>query len=220
MILLTTATDFEMKALLNLGEISELSCNQLVTGVGPSSTASQLTHYLSGNHKGIRGVVNFGVAGAFYQNDHRNKQPQLLDICVADREVFGDLGVCMGDAVEYLSEDVVGPVEFELVNSLFHQLTDILSKREIEYQRGTFVTVNSVSGKRARGDYLQQQWGGLCENMEGAAIAQVCTMFALEMVEMRCISNMVEDRNPAAWRLGEACEKIAMTTKKVIETLH
>ncbi len=219
MILVTAATDFEMNALLSLGEPEPTLCQYLVTGVGPTRTAQQLTRYLSDPYTEIRGVVNFGVGGAFYQNNNTTVQPQLLDICVADREVFGDLGVCMGERVEYLSEDLVGPVEFDLVNSMFQQAVDFFGNAKTDYHRGTFVTVNSVSGQRVRGDYLQKHWGGLCENMEGGAIAQVCDMFHLEMVEVRCISNMVEDRNPSSWKLAEACEKAAITTKNLLEVL-
>lgn len=219
MILVTAATDFEMNALLSLGDVAPPSYQHLVTGVGPTRTAQQLTRYLADNDTAIRGVVNFGVGGAFYQRKNKQLQPDILDICVADREVFGDLGICMGDMVEYLPEDLVGPVEFDLVNTLFHQAVNFFKSEKIDYHRGTFVTVNSVSGKRVRGDYLQQHWDGVCENMEGAAISQVCDMFELEMVELRCISNMVEDRNPSSWKLDEACEKVAVTAKKFLEAL-
>ena len=45
--------------------------------------------------------------------------------------------------------------------------------------------------------------------MEGAAVARVCHEFSLPMLEMRAISNYVEDRDPRNWRLAEACETAA-----------
>ncbi len=95
----------------------------------------------------------------------------------------------------------------------------MLKDAEIEHHSGTFISVNSVTGKRVRGEHLQQRWSGLCENMEGAAVAQVCSLFSLPLFELRCISNMVEDRNPVGWRLQEACDKMAITTNKILEEI-
>jgi futalosine hydrolase len=56
--------------------------------------------------------------------------------------------------------------------------------------------------------------------MEGAAAAQVCSMFSLDLVELRCISNMVEDRKPSAWKLEEACLRAADTTRIILKELQ
>jgi futalosine hydrolase len=44
--------------------------------------------------------------------------------------------------------------------------------------------------------------------MEGAAVARVCKEFSLPCLEIRCISNMVEDRDQAKWQLQEACTQV------------
>ena len=59
----------------------------------------------------------------------------------------------------------------------------------------------------------------LTGNMEGAAVARVCAEFSLPLLELRCISNLVEDRNPAHWRLQEACEKAARTAAVLIKNM-
>ena len=92
--------------------------------------------------------------------------------------------------------------------------------REWAAYLGNFITVNSVSGTRDRGEILQQKYNGLCENMEGAAIAQVCQEFSLPLLEVRCISNYVEDRDPARWRLQEACDKAGEIAAAVVEELN
>ncbi|MCI5143631.1 MAG: hypothetical protein D3909_18280, partial [Candidatus Electrothrix sp. ATG1] len=68
-------------------------------------------------------------------------------------------------------------------------------------------TVSCASGTQHRGDQLGRQFCGLCENMEGAAVVRVCEEFTLPCLEVRCISNMVEDRDREKWRLREACGK-------------
>ena len=85
---------------------------------------------------------------------------------------------------------------------------------------GTFVTVSAVSGTRARGENLRQQWQGLCENMEGASVARVAEAFDLPFLEVRAISNMVEDRNPQDWRLEEACAVAADAASCLLRELE
>lgn len=220
MILVTAATEIEMNALLDQLQGSALSFLHLVTGVGLAQTAQRLTQFLCENSIPIEGVVNFGVGGGFFSPANKASEPRVLDICVADREVFGDLGICMEDSVDYLPEELVGPVTFDIKNPLYHRCVAILRDAEIEHRNGVFITVNSVSGRKARGQYLQSRWDGLCENMEGAAVAQVCSMFSLDLFELRTISNMVEDRDPSAWKIKEACLKAADTTRKILETLN
>jgi futalosine hydrolase len=55
--------------------------------------------------------------------------------------------------------------------------------------------------------------------MEGAAVAFVCKEFQLPCVEMRCISNVVEDRNLDNWQLQEAIEKVCSVAKIVLDNL-
>ncbi|BHH84129.1 futalosine hydrolase [Desulforhopalus sp. 52FAK] len=220
MILVTAATEFEMNALLAETGAVDLPFLTLVTGVGPVKTAYYLTRYLSETTHNIAGVVNFGVGGGFFHPSDQSRTPKLLDICIAEREVFGDLGVSMGETIDYLPEDLVGPIEFDLNNGLVNQAVTFVESAGIEYLQGTFITVSSVSGTRVRGDYLQKKWNGLCENMEGAAVAQVCSMFPLDLFELRCVSNMVDDRNVSEWKLEAACNKAAITTHKILQALH
>ena len=51
---------------------------------------------------------------------------------------------------------------------------------------------------RARRE-LEERYHGLCENMEGAAVAQVAACHGVPWLEVRGISNMVEDRDLSKW---------------------
>jgi futalosine hydrolase len=66
---------------------------------------------------------------------------------------------------------------------------------------------------------LAARFGGLCENMEGAAVARVCAAFDLPCLELRSISNRVEDRDTGRWRLKEACAKAGAAVARVLEHL-
>jgi futalosine hydrolase len=52
--------------------------------------------------------------------------------------------------------------------------------------------------------------------MEGAAVAMVCNTFKVPCVELRCISNMVEDRDTANWMLEDAIDEICWVVEVVL----
>jgi len=97
---------------------------------------------------------------------------------------------------------------------------NVLEKNSISYHQGNFITVMSVSGTRQRGSLLQQKYNGLCENMEGASLARVCHEFRKPFVELRSISNYVEDRDLSRWNLEKACENAAYVASLVINELE
>ena len=85
-------------------------------------------------------------------------------------------------------------------------------------RRGKFVTVSSCSGTASRGEELWRRHRALCENMEGAAAAHVALLWGVDCLEVRGISNMVEDRNPASWEIDRAAEAAQRFVLKFIET--
>ncbi len=216
MYLVTAATAFEMEAMLRACS-SAVQFEPLITGIGPVETAVQLTACLATTPTLFQGVINLGVGGAYVRE---GGGADLLDICLADREVLGDLGICYGDAVEPLrGESLAIQDAFSLDWRLLNRAKALLDTKNLAYQCGTFVTVSCVSGSRQRGALLGRQHQGLCENMEGAAVARVCQEFGLPLLELRCISNLVEDRNLQNWQVKKACVRCGEVAAIVIEGL-
>ncbi len=155
------------------------------------------------------------MGGAFLNTDI-----DMLDICLARHEVLADLGICFADRIDSLSgESLEIEREFDLQNSLLGRAREILEKDKQTFHTGTFVTVSCVSGTTSRGQFLQQTHQAICENMEGAAVARVCRGLGLECLEIRSISNMVEDRDPTKWQLKEACQKAGSAVATVVSGL-
>jgi futalosine hydrolase len=48
---------------------------------------------------------------------------------------------------------------------------------------------------------IEERTGGICENMEGAAVALACQQLSVPLLEVRGISNLVEDRDTSRWNL-------------------
>ena len=214
MFLIAVATENEIKPLAPfLAAAAQLDV--LITGMGPVATAASLSQYLSLHGSGIDGVLNFGVTGAYI-----NSGLALLDICLAQQEVLGDFGICMQDTIEDFDPGLLKgykPLSFN--NDLVLRFENILRGHNIVFKVVNFVTVNCCSGTTVRGEFLRQKFAAGCENMEGAAVAMVCKNFNIPCVELRCVSNMVQDRVTAEWHLAEAIEKICMVAEIAVHEL-
>ncbi len=218
MILIVAATPIEMRSFQTLLQEEKLSCETLVTGVGPVEAAVRLTKFLSEKKEVITSVLIFGIGGAYVQPLQEN-QSRILDICLASQEILGDFGISYPDRLEYLPSPLTGDIIYPMDTHLLDDCRQILHNNKVKAMEGPFITVNSVSGSRMRGEMLRKKWQALCENMEGAAVARVCREFDLPCLELRCISNMVEDRNMANWCVDEACDKAAIAAILTIKGL-
>lgn len=185
----------------------------LLSGVGPVESAINLTEYLSRVESGrISGVINFGLAGAYPDSGL-----SLLDICLAERENFGDIGISINERVEELDPSFSPPLAFKLNNALLVVAAEKLLEAGIAYRCGNFVTVSSSSGTSVRSRYLQNKFAAICENMEGASIARVCQKFDLPCLELRCVSNMVVDRKDQQWLTKEAIDTCCQAMQVFME---
>ena len=216
MILAVAATEFEMKPFA-AGSAAG-GCHRLVCGVGLVESTMRMAKFMERHGGEVDCVVNFGIAGVYPQDG--KQQAGLLDICVAAAEVIGDLGIDFPLRIDELPGELGLRKRFDMDQELLSRVESILGKNGLVFHRGVFVTVNSASGTRGRGNMLRDRYGGLCENMEGAAIARVCEEFHVPMAEVRCISNYVEDRDTGRWQLPEASRRAGETAAKIVEELE
>lgn len=210
MILLAAAT--EMEALPLMGEKSGYPSELFVTGVGPLEAAVRLTRRLCEMRGEIAMVLNFGVAGAY-----AGSGAGLLDICLAESEVMGDFGICHEKSIEPFDGQLASRQVFFSEPRYVAQAWEILWQQDYRCKKGVFVTVNGASASAKRGAMLHAAHNGLCENMEGGAVARVCVEFAVPCLEVRCISNMVEDRNLANWQLAAAVQKCGQAVSLLLD---
>lgn len=184
-----------------------------VTGMGPVTAAASLGSYLGRCGGGIKGVLNIGVAGAY-----PGSGPTMLDLCLARQEALGDFGICEAEGLRDFDPEITGgAAQFLFDNVLVSRLKNIMQKHGTVFTEANFVTVNCCSGTTERGRFLRDKFGAGCENMEGAAVAMACSHFAIPCAELRCVSNMVEDRDTGNWQLDEAIEKICRVTGFIVK---
>ena len=177
-----------------------------IGGMGKVNAAHAAT-ILSGYNPAV--IVIFGIGGAY-----PSSRAEIGDVVIAKEEIAGDEGVLTLDGfkdTEYIGIPLLSsstsviyttyPARESLVK---HALQVLLTSLEGDVHLGTFVTLSTCTGTTARARELEERYHGLCENMEGAAAAHVAELHSIPWLEMRGISNIVEDRDPKKWDIPSA----------------
>ena len=191
-----------------------------VTGMGKVNAALATTILIE-RYKPLM-VINTGCAGAYHTSGL-----QVGHLAIAASEIYGDEGVLTHDGwhgTEFIGIPLVEKDgnryynEIPLSRSASERGVQLANALGVTFQRGKFVTVSTCSGTAVRGDELGRRFRGICENMEGAAVAHVALMYGVDCLEVRGVSNLVEDRDLGNWDIGSAVEVAQRFILKYIET--
>jgi futalosine hydrolase len=194
----------------------------VVAGIGAVNTAHALTGYFA-THQKPSLVIQTGIAGAYVPAGI-----PVGAVVLADTEIYGDLGVLMVDGwqpMEAVGIPLVAARDGRPARFNYFPLDETLVARasgiggSLITRTGPFLTLSIVTGVRALGDELHDRFGALCESMEGAAAAHVCALHDIPFLEVRGISNLVEDRDRSKWRIKEAAEAAQTVALKLAESL-
>ncbi len=182
------------------------------SGVGKANAAATATILLEQRRPSF--LLSLGCGGGFPESGL-----QVGDLALASEEIYGDEGVSAPGG--FLDMEALGfPLAQRNGNRYFNRFPvaqDLLEKYQEPLQAhaddsglrlaiGPFVTVSTGSGTTAGGLDLARRTGGICENMEGAAIAQICARYGVPFLEIRGISNLTEDRDLGRWDIKKgAC---------------
>lgn len=199
------------------GKIGKTNIIHIISGIGKANAAHAATLLIEKFSPSA--VISFGIGGAYPSANLR-----AGDIAIADKELYGDEGLLLKDS--FHKTDVMGiPLlkksrkkyfnEFPLDKSLVKKAMKVIPPHpplakggevDLKIKSGTFVTVSTVTGTDKRARELEKRFNAICENMEGAAVAHVCAMYGIPMLEIRGISNIVEDRDRSKWDIKRAAE--------------
>lgn len=209
---------------IHTGTIGTVHLTIACCGIGKACAAAATA--LLVNQLNVYQVLMIGCAGAYPEGGLK-----IGDLAIASEEIMGDEGVAT--PLGFLTMEQLG---FAIVeneqHSYYHRfpthtddrrqttLATYAADQQIQCLTGPFVTVSTCSGTADAGQQLYQRTQGLVENMEGAAVAQVCAQYQIPFTEMRAISNMVEDRNMAQWDLLGAMSRAQRAALQVIDTFE
>ena len=168
-------------------------------------------------------MINTGCTGAYGTSGL-----SVGDIVASSSEIYGDEGVLTPSGwqpLEYIGiplAEVDGKRYFNEIPLSPHLVEKALMFAEtagFRLRAGKFVTVSTGSGTAARGMELSSRFDAVCESMEGAAAAHVALLYGLDCLEVRGISNLVEDRDLSRWNIVEAAENVQLFLREFLDIL-
>jgi futalosine hydrolase len=194
-----------------------------IGGMGKVNAAHAATLMLSRFDPDV--LIVFGIGGAYATSG-----AAIGDIAIARDEIAGDDGVLTPEGfrdTRYIGIPLVRTATSliyttfaasqQLVESSLQTLAAHQKSAEKKIHAGRFVTVSTCTGTAARAQELEKLYGGLCENMEGAAVAQVAELHSVPWLEVRGISNIVEERDLKKWDVPKAANAAQQAIMHIVE---
>lgn len=189
------------------------------TGLGKVNAASAATLLLERYAPDL--IINTGCGGAF-----AGSGLEVGDLAIAQSECLADEGVLTPDGWRGL--ELIGIPLYQgrgerifniipLDRELARLAVECAAANGYRAALGPFHTVSTCSGTTVQGEELLRRFPGICENMEGAAVAQVALIYGVPCLEVRGISNMVEDRDLSRWDLKRAVGEVQRFLTRFLE---
>ena len=164
----------------------------LITGVGMTATAYALGKTLSADY---HLVLNLGIAGSFDHNVILGTLVQVVE------DEFSELGAQDKDGFLTLSDLGFGKTTYMGSYTKQHPSLSTLP-------RVKGITVNQVHGNTGAIAAVLNRLQPETESMEGAAIFYACEQAAIPCLQVRAISNYVEERNKESWQIPLAIQNL------------
>lgn len=203
-ILVVAATGLEIP-LVRTGPRGRHHVDVLVTGIGMVATAAHCGRALARTSYDM--AFNFGVCGAFGVS----LAPGAVVHITSDR--LSELGAEDDDRFVPI-EEMGLPGGSVIVNSappdspVLHALPAVSG-----------ITVNTIHGRESTIREVVARFAPHVESMEGAAFAYACALSGVPYAQVRGVSNVVERRNRAAWRLELAVTNVNDVAVRLLDSL-
>ena len=191
-------------------------------GIGTTNTAQALTAVLEKQAVGV--VCQVGIGGAYPSSGLG-----VGDIAIATEEIQGEFGVVTESGWE--NGETIGIPLLDREPPIYNRIPldpDYVAAAQKSAKStadtpltgtGAFLTLQNVTGSDALARELDQRFGAICENMEGASAAHICTLYDVPMVEIRGISNVVQKRDLSSWDIPLAATRAQDVLLAMIENV-
>ena len=207
-ILVVSATEKEIFPILNKIKSfnrDDLVVDVLVTGIGAVFTSYLLTRKLSEKEYDL--VINAGIAGSF------NPDLNIGDTVYVQSDQFADLGFEYNDKFYTVFEKgFISKNQFPFKNALLENPYEF----NFDLKEVSAITVNTTHGCKESIDLFKNKFHADIETMEGAAFFYVCLNEGVKFLQIRTISNYVEERNEANWNIPLAVKNLNQKLFEII----
>ncbi len=212
-ILITAATSFEYDLLqkqytaANVLQNKEINLTFLTTGIGIMATSVVLCGHFNNNKYDF--AINIGIAGAYLP------LISLTDVVQVSSDTLAWLGV--EDNADFIPASELALPGVVPVSETFKPYMPFYSKK---IKTATALTVHTATGSTATVLKNAEKYPMTeIETMEGASFYNACNMYNQPCMQLRAISNRVEPRNRANWKIPEALNNLTETTVQYIDEL-
>ncbi|MCK9423857.1 MAG: futalosine hydrolase [Bacteroidales bacterium] len=238
-ILLVAATTFEIRPLLTTLPLlkrfddklsryglKNVTIDVLIPGVGMMLTAFHLGKQLSLQHYDF--AINAGIAGTFNKNIPIGTVVNITEDCISDLgaedgtdflSIF-ELGLMDPDEYPYRDGRLINDSEI-----VFHDKgLEIKDRRsginmieKLPKVKG--ITVNTVHGSTSGISRAIEKFDADIESMEGAAFLYCCLASRVPCLQIRAISNVVEERDKSRWNMDLALRNMNAILLEMIKKI-
>lgn len=197
-ILIVAATRAELSGLISAFQlpagnfVSTPGFDLLITGVGMTATAFALGQHLSADYDL---VLNLGIAGCY------DRSIPLGSVLNITEDQFSELGA--EDRDNFLTIDDLGFGKSSYIATGNLRLPAFTSVKQVKG-----ITVNKVHGNTTSISAVISRLNPVTESMEGAAVFFCAEQLGIPCVQVRSISNYVEERNRDSWKIGLAVNEL------------
>ena len=202
---------------ITTGRLGMLKVAHMSSGPGIANAASAATLLIE--RYSPSALVIFGIGGAYHGSGLATGE-----VAAAESETFAELGA-MTPRGFLSAKDIAlstltrGSRKYYGTFELDRKLLKLASGHTAA--SGPFLTVSTVSGTlRGAKELMARHGDALCENMEGAAAANVCARYGVPMLEIRGISNMVEERDTGKWEKKTAAENSQAALLEILKLIQ
>ncbi len=195
-----------------LRDASRHTMDVLTTGVGMVATAARCSRALADGRVDLalnRGGCGCGVPALIPGTDVHVVADRLAELGAEDGQEFLTV-----QQLQLLDEDSFPFRGGQLVNAAPPANAALASLPAV-----SGITVNTVHGAEQSIAQMVRRFAPQIESMEGAAFMYACLIGDVPFAQVRAVSNVVEPRNRAAWRMREAIENLGKTARQIVETL-
>ena len=207
-ILVVSATKKEIVPTLNKIDSlnsEDLGIDILITGIGSVFTTYLLTRKLL--EKEYNMVVNVGIAGSF------NKNFNIGETVYVSSDQFADLGIEDKSGFHTIFEKgFISKDQFPFKNAVLSNPYEC----DLRLKQVSAITVNTTHACSKSIDLFKNKFNADIETMEGAAIFYVCLQQGVKFMQIRTISNYVEERNTANWNIPLAIRNLNQKLLEII----
>ena len=203
-ILVVAATELEIPRVAS-GVYGANQVDVMVTGVGMVATAARVARVLAQTR--YDAALNFGVCGSFDRALAAGDVVHIISDCIPE------LGVEDGD--RFVSVEELGLATSTVIENTAPPASPALDA----LPRVRSITVNTAHGREDTIAAMVERVNPQVESMEGAAFAYACAMSQIPYAQVRAVSNAVERRNRAAWRMDLAVQRLNDAARAIVDQL-